>query len=163
MIDEIWVPVEGFPDYAVSNYGRVRNVKFDRELNPRRTSYGHLRVMLFHEGVSQEFLIHRLVAQAFLTGYNENVKIKHFDDDNANNHVENLRFVKQRMGVIRVRPRIPYARRLRIIETGEVFRTARDCARHIGGDHSAIYAVLRGQRAHHMGYTFEYFEERTQE
>jgi hypothetical protein len=55
-----------------------------------------------------------------------------------------------------IEPRLGSA--VRIIETDEVFRTARDCANYIGGDYGSIYACLRGDRRSHMGFTFEYHE-----
>jgi hypothetical protein len=49
-----------------------------------------------------------------------------------------------------------WGKKVRIVETGEVFRTVRDCASYINGDYSSIYAVLRGHRDSHRGFTYEY-------
>lgn len=45
---------------------------------------------------------------------------------------------------------------VRLIETGEIYRSGRDAALHIDGDHSSIYACLKGRRSSHKGYSFEY-------
>jgi len=52
----------------------------------------------------------------------------------------------------------PVGKKIRIKETGQVFMSARICARYIGGDFSKIYACLRGVRGKHKGFTFEYYE-----
>lgn len=47
-------------------------------------------------------------------------------------------------------------KRVRIIETGEVFDNYREAAKAINGNRSCVYLCLEGYRAHHLGYTFEY-------
>lgn len=49
-------------------------------------------------------------------------------------------------------------RAVRIIETGEVFGSARLCALAIGGAYGDVYLCLRGERYTHKGYTFEYVD-----
>ncbi len=161
VVQEIWAPVDDFPDYAVSNHGRVVNYKYGRELSPRQDSYGYCRVRLYNGSLSQEFFVHHLVGKAFLTGYTSDVSIRHVDENNSNNHVLNLRFKRGR-GIGHFRSKHPDVRyrRVRIVETGEVFRTVRDLARWLGNSQpSNIYKVLRGERVAHLGYTFEYVEE----
>lgn len=63
------------------------------------------------------------------------------------------------MGRLRKDPQRARARKVRIVETNEVFLTVENCARYIGGDASSIYRVLRGERISHKGYTFEYYYE----
>lgn len=48
---------------------------------------------------------------------------------------------------------------VRIIETGEVFQSARVVAKHIDGAYGDVYLCLRGERYTHKGYTFEYVED----
>lgn len=160
MIEEFWAVIEDFPDYAISTHGRVFNLKFDSELRPRNNSYGYLRVTLRREGVSHEYYIHHLVAKTFVTGYHDKIQIKHHDGDNGNNKVDNLRFLKGKgLGQLRRKHDSPNYRRIRILETGMIFRTVEDCARYIQGDPSSIYRVLRGDRNSHKGHTFEYIYE----
>ena len=71
MLEELWVPVEGFPNYEVSNYGRVVNVITGRELKPIAHRTGYVRAKLFKNGEYSWFYVHRLVAQAFFVDYDE--------------------------------------------------------------------------------------------
>lgn len=45
-------------------------------------------------------------------------------------------------------------RKVKIVETGEVYNTVSDLVEAIGGDRTCVSKVLRGKRAHHLGYTF---------
>ena len=158
LVEEIWAPIDDFPDYAVSNYGQVRNIRLDHILKPRYNSYGYARVMLRRDGLSYDCLVHRLVAEAFITGYHEAAQVRHYDEDNGNNFVNNLRFRRGvRMGQYRKEHPPVETRRVRVAETNQIFRTAGDAAEALGTDPSSIYKVLRGERRSHLGYTFEYY------
>lgn len=50
----------------------------------------------------------------------------------------------------------PVPRKVRVVETGRVYVSARSCALDIGGEFGAVYACLRGVRKTHKGYSFEY-------
>jgi hypothetical protein len=161
MIEEQWAAIEGFPDYAVSNLGRVKSLRFDKLLKPRINGYGHYRVVLYKDKEPYDVAIHRLVAAAFINGYSSELSVKPRDGDHSNLNVYNLRFRQgQRMGQLIKNPPKIAVRRVMVIESGEIFNNVHDCAEHIGGHPSSIYRVLRGERPHHLGYTFRYVEER---
>lgn len=159
MLDVVWAEIEGFPNYEVSNNGEIYNRKFDRYLTPRPNADGYLRVTLFEEGIGKERYVHNLVARAFFAEFRANAHVTQVNGDKTDNRVNNLRL----RGGKRVEPRPNllqgWGRRVKIVETGEIFRTVGECARWIGGDFSKIYACLRGERGHHLGYTFEYYAE----
>ena len=159
MTEEIWSDIPGFPDYAVSNHGRVISIMTGKELRPRPNSYGHLRVSLRQSGRTIDRMIHQLVAEAFLSGYEDGVKIRHLDEDNGNNYVENLRFLGgKRLGQLRKTGDHIVVRRVRVVELDKEFVSVREVAKAINGDPSTIYRVLSGGRGSHKGYTFEMVE-----
>lgn len=49
-------------------------------------------------------------------------------------------------------------RRVRIVETGEEFKSLTECARHINGHVENIYKCLTGRLRKHRGFTFEYVD-----
>jgi hypothetical protein len=53
----------------------------------------------------------------------------------------------------------PIPRKVLIVELGRVYLSAREAAKAIRGEFSAVYAVLRGERGQHRGYTFRYHDE----
>lgn len=156
-IKEEWIAVKDFPDYAVSNHGRVKNLVYDRLLKPRANSYGHMRVTLTSHGIKRDFYLHHLVAQAFMKNYRPRMYLKPADGDWSNCHVYNLRLRRgARMGLLnKPGPDKVYVRQIRIVETGQVFRNVETCAAFLKTDPSNIYKVLREERPHHLGLTFE--------
>lgn len=159
MIEEQWAEIEGFPDYAVSNHGNVMSLRFNRLLKPRGNSYDLYRVTLYNNRQAKEFYVHHLVAAAFIDGYIHGKQVRHRGDKEDNN-VYNLKFAEnQRLGRLIKNPPKPSFRRILIVETGNVYKSIHDCAEAINGHTSSIYRVLRGERPHHLGYTFQYVGE----
>lgn len=162
MVEEDWAEVEGYPNYAVSNLGEVHNIKFGREVRQRPNEQGFLRVEISHRGIPKQFYVHQLVAQHFLEDWAPGMHVRHKDRNRNNNAADNLimrngriaeEYIPQRRG------RPPRGRRVEIVETGEVFLSARDCARYIGGDYSSIYRCIRQPWSVHKGYHFRFYEE----
>lgn len=107
-MSEIWKPVVGYEGfYEVSNLGRVRSL--DRYLPNRwgngeklvkgriltqktEKKGGYLRVHLRVAPLSKEFLVHRLVAEAFIPNPDNLPQIDHINTNRTDNKVENLRW-----------------------------------------------------------------------
>lgn len=90
---EVWKIIEEYPNYSVSSLGRVKRLKssgYSIMLKPIDDGKGYRKVHLFKEGKSKLYLIHRLVAQAFIPNPDNLPYINHKDEDRANNRVENL-------------------------------------------------------------------------
>lgn len=91
--DETWKDIEGFEGlYQVSDQGRVRNVMTGRILKQYKNNRGYFRLSLCKEGEYSSYLVHRLVAEAFI--FNPNPKeydqVNHKDEDPNNNRADNL-------------------------------------------------------------------------
>lgn len=157
--EELWEEVKGFPNYLVSDRGRVYNRRGLKHLTPTRTKEGHHRVTLSQDGRSRQFYVRVLVAQAFHPEYREGVIVKNQNGDLDNNRISNIYVRRFDPVPIRYRRQEAWGQRVRIKETGQEFRSARACARYIGGDYSMVYKCLRGERKKHMGYSFEYLDE----
>lgn len=157
---EEWVAVDGYPNYAVSNMGRVANIKRDELLKLRPNDEGYLRVSLSEQGQVRDFYVHRLVASVFLVDYDPRQQVIPVNGDIEDCRAENLHLRRQPRFIDEPPRRIRQTSRpILVVETGAVYRTARDCADYIGGDYGSIYACLRGERRSHMGYTYQYYEE----
>ena len=103
MIEE-WRPIEGYEGlYEVSNTGRVRSLdrfivdslghkRFykGKVLIPVKSNLGYLFVGLYCNEKNKRYLVHRLVAQAFIENPDNLPEINHKDEDKTNNSVENL-------------------------------------------------------------------------
>lgn len=87
---EIWKPVKNYEHlYQVSNLGNIKSLRRNTIMSPATTPNGYLIVNLSNKG-KRTFGVHRLVAQAFLPDYDDNLEINHKDEIKTNNHVDNL-------------------------------------------------------------------------
>ena len=85
---DMWAPVKNYPAYEVSNDGRVRNVSTGRE-KALTVSNGYHVVGLWHKNKGKTFLVHRLVAMAFVPG-DFSLSVNHKDGNKLNNVPANL-------------------------------------------------------------------------
>ena len=89
--EEKWQPIVGYPGYEVSDFGRVRSLKNGgRILAQTKNHKGYLRVKLTKNGISTQFLVHRLVGWAFNSGFRDGMQINHLNGDKSDNRPENL-------------------------------------------------------------------------
>jgi hypothetical protein len=96
MENEIWKDIEGYPDYQVSNFGRVKSLKFNKEiiLKDRISNKGYLFVLLYKEKESKSFSVHRLIANTFLG--KSDLQVNHKNSIRTDNRLENLEYVSSR-------------------------------------------------------------------
>lgn len=102
---EIWKDIVGYENiYEVSSYGRVRTAVGKTTYTERhgvrhwkqrylknKTPKGRdVRVSLWKDGKTKSFLVHRLVAFAFIPEIEGKTSINHKDGNPKNNHVDNL-------------------------------------------------------------------------
>lgn len=98
-MEEIWKDIEGYENlYQVSDMGRVKSLKFGKEriLKSIKTKNGYLQVDLSKKGKTKKYLIHRLVAQAFLPNPNNLPQVNHRSEDKTDNRVENIEYCNSR-------------------------------------------------------------------
>jgi hypothetical protein len=85
------MPIDGWINYEVSNYGNVRNKKTGKNLKPRIRN-GYYAINLYDGRNMKTKLVHRLVAEAFLNNYDNKPCIDHIDNNKLNNCDFNLRY-----------------------------------------------------------------------
>ena len=81
-------------NYEVSNYGRVRKVNGIGFLSINLGSFKFPRVTLCKNGIRKCFQINTLVAKHFLDPAEDGMRADNIDGDIYNNHVLNLRWIK---------------------------------------------------------------------
>ena len=90
---ELWKKVNDFPNYEISNYGKVRNSKTSKELSLLKGKNNYLSVCLYYKGKGKRLYVHRLVAIAFLENPEGKPQVDHIDTNRTNNKVDNLQMV----------------------------------------------------------------------
>lgn len=95
MSDERWLPVAGWPDYQVSDLGRVRRWPSGRIKRPhmagRDRTYPY--VHLWSENRRWSVSVHALVARAFIGPRPPDHDVDHIDRDPSNPAATNLRYL----------------------------------------------------------------------
>ena len=89
---EQWAAIDGYKNYQVSWWGRVRNTKTGRILKPQTSGPGYLKVQLSKNGKALIHYIHRLVAHEWAANPEQKRCVDHIDGSRDNNHWENLRY-----------------------------------------------------------------------
>ncbi|MGL6185646.1 MAG: hypothetical protein ACRC1T_09740 [Clostridium chrysemydis] len=90
--------IDSATKYFVADSGNVYSLKKDGSmylLKQKIDKYGYCSVGLMVKGGKKIFLVHRLVAMAFIKNDNPNVKttVNHIDNVKTNNHVSNLEWM----------------------------------------------------------------------
>lgn len=76
--------------YAVTSCGKVWSYKNKKFLKPQVNKGGYLQVGLHRDGELKFYLIHRLVAEAYIPNTDNLPQINHKDENKTNNCLQNL-------------------------------------------------------------------------
>lgn len=121
-----------------------------------------------HDGYKRAYInrehyhmAHCFVAEAFIPNLDDKPEVNHKNGIKSDNVVSNLEWVTEsentrhayRSGLAKGR-----GTKIRVLETGDVYDSERECARAIQGSQQNISACLRGKRQTCKGYHFEYVD-----
>ena len=91
MENEVFVDVVGYENlYQVSNYGRVYSLISGKFLKPCKERNGYLYISLHKNKKTKKYLVHRIVATAFIENPLQLPQVNHISEDKSDNHVSNL-------------------------------------------------------------------------
>ena len=157
---EEWLNIYGYPEYKVSNTGKVKSLKYGKEhiLKPRNNKKSYKQVILYSNGKIKPILVHRLVAEAFIPNPYNLPEVNHKDENKNNNNVTNLewcshkynmnfgtrtkRSAKAHTGIYNTKT----SKKVICIETGIVYQSLSEIKRQIGFSQSNISQCCNGKR-----------------
>lgn len=102
---EVWKDIIDYPNYQVSNLGRVKSkerytnvgiknqkqcLRKERILKPQKDKKGYIQVILYNENGYKHFKVHKLVATYFVPNIDNKPQVNHIDGNKQNNHYSNL-------------------------------------------------------------------------
>lgn len=157
--------------YIVTPDGEVVGVKSGKTLKPSRLKSGYLRVKLYKDSQPKMFMIHRLVASAFIPNEYHKGQVNHIDGNKQNNAVHNLEWVTQsenqihafKNGLNTTTYAIAATKKNVIQSTidGEqikVWDSISEASRKTGIPAGNITHCCKGRIRHAGGYKWDYFE-----
>lgn len=171
----IWKPIKDFPYYEVSNTGLVKNIIRNVVARPSSNSCGYIRIGLTKEkfGKPQMFLMHRLVAEAFIPNDDETkTLVNHKNGITTDNHVENLEWCTHSENIIHAHKSgliEKYERKINQYDLSgnfiKSFKSAEEAGYYLGGKSSAqsVRKVCRGIRESHLGFKWSFNAPRVSE
>lgn len=166
---EKWREIVGYEGlYQISSYGRIKRVKhWKNQRTSRKNKYYNYRelpekilspykhgrydaISLSKDRKVTTYLVHRLVAKAFIENKNNYPEVNHKDCDGHNNNVDNLEWCDRTYN-------INYADRTKkaaeaiekkvvCVETGETYASGAKAALATGLQKSKISLVCNGKR-----------------
>lgn len=99
-MEEIWKAIKDYEGlYEISNLGRIKSLKRiekfyhnnnDKILIRSKCSNGYLKIVLSKNNLHKNYMIHRLVAEAFIPNPENKPTVNHKDGNKQNNCVDNL-------------------------------------------------------------------------
>ena len=153
--------------YAITRDGQVWSYISKKFLKYSDNGKGYYQVILCKEGKKKTFLIHRLVAQAFIPNPNNLPEVNHKDEDKSNNCVENLEWMSKidniNYGTGSKRSAEKRSKPIYCVELDKVFKSGKEAAEELGLHNSHISNVCKGIYKTTGGYHFRYAETSVEE
>ena len=182
---EICKDIKGYEGlYQVSNLGNVKSLNYNRTgkeriLNSLKNKDNYLCVVLCKDGKGESYLVHRLVAEAFLPKVEGKTHVDHINSDRQNNNVNNLRWCtnKENHNFELARKHKSEAKKgeksylygktgalhhrskaVLCVENGKIYGSTMEAERKMGIAHESISKCCNGKRKSAGGYHWEYVD-----
>ncbi len=181
---ETWKEIKDYSNYLISDNGKVicknsRNYKFNMVIKCGVSKKGYIKVGLTKNGKQKTFLVHRLVAQAFIPNSENKETINHIDGIKSNNNVNNLEWAtssenqkhayrnklklpsKVQIAIITefaksmTGEKHPNSKKIINVKTGKIYSCVREASDDIGMEVTLLSKRLRGKVINYTN--LEYF------
>lgn len=166
--NEAWVPIKGHEVYQISSSGRVRMYKIrtahtdkkgellirDKAIHLNNKGYKYVTL-----DKNKKFLIHRLLAIAFIPNLENKPNINHIDGNRLNNSLDNLEWCTQQENMMHAHATGLNPGRNKAVlclTNGMVYKSLKCAALTLKINHGNMSAHLRGVRKSVSGFKFQY-------
>lgn len=151
--------------YAITDGGQVYSYRRNKFMKLDITKNGYVRVGLYDNGKTIHYLIHRLVAEAFLPNPNDLPCVNHKDENRQNNILSNLEWCSYEYNntygtriekAVKAKSK-PVKQLTMDGEFIKLWDSAAEASKAIGAQ---VYRAANGSRKSAGGYRWEYVKER---
>ena len=170
--DEIWKNITNYPEYEVSNMGRIK-YPIRKSIKPYKmrityggsSSDGYKTFELRNSNGKKKIAIHRLVAQEFVSNPDNYVIVNHKDGDKKNNQFENLEWCSKSQNTQHAYDNDLISGKRKIYQLDinnniiKEWDTIKDAYEKLKLSRTAINSVLSGRNKTSGGYYWCYKEE----
>jgi len=154
-----WHTIDGFGNYIITENGNVINNRTGKKLkfDYSGKSKKYKRVTLSCCGITKRFLIHRLVAEYFISNPNNKPQVNHIDGNAKNNKISNLEWCTQsenmkhafRLGLQKPQRNCPKLKESDIVDIFKMRKEGlyqRQIAEKFGVSREHVRDILNGKR-----------------
>lgn len=154
--------------YAVSDFGRIWSVNIGvMKTPPMKSGYPHVNIK-HEDGRFRRWLVHRLVAAAFIKNPKKLPEVNHRFGKRWDNRVTELEWVTREGNIqhafkVLGKKNSRQPKRQKAVtaifiktKTPTSFGGIRECAETLSVPYQAIQRILKGNRKTYKGYSFEY-------
>lgn len=146
--------ISNCPSYSITVDGDIWSEKRNKYLK-KTIGKGYLRVTLYDNNVRKTFLVHRLIALAFLPNPENKKSLNHINGNGLDNRLENLEWCTQKENVIHAyktglkKPasgaNSPRSKKVIDIKTNEIFGSCKEASISCNFSASYLSAMMLGR------------------
>jgi len=179
-MQEIWKDVKNYEGiYQISNLGNVRSLErldnknrrtHAKDITSKKSKNNYKFVTLYKNGKSKMYLIHRLVAEAFIPNPNNLPQVNHIDENITNNKVDNLEWCtpkynsnygtrNKRLSELKDKYKKKVIRYNEDKTDVKIYSSVTEASKEHYNNTSHIIACCKGKEKKAYGYYWEYLKE----
>lgn len=168
---EIFAEISGFPNYSISNFGRVINKVTGKTLGNFKDTKGYPITFLYSDQKRKTLKVHRLVSISFIPNPENKPQVNHKDGNKTNNHWSNLEWATNSENgkhawdnnlrtksekMVRAMRSVSQLNKKRILDTrtGLYFESVQKAAESVGMRQNRLSSMLTGYIKNKTAFTY---------
>lgn len=156
---EVWKEIKDYEGlYWVSNFGRIKSNKKVLSI-PNRNNSKYLQIILYKRGKRSTRLIHRLVAESFISNPNNLPQVNHIDENKKNNNFSNLEWCTKKYNMNYGKLKNFHKKEIAKYENGYFkckYNSLKEAAEINNLSKSSISRCCKGLQKTYAGFTWKY-------